>query len=86
MIPTDEKAWQKKASKYAKSEGHSFVYKEYFPKTQFEGVCYCPLHFKTVKVLDVLQLAMLAMSSWGVIFEVSIFESSSNAIYKNPRE
>eukprot|EP00944_MAST-04C_sp_MAST-4C-sp1_P015456 g15456.t1 len=60
----NEKAWIKKASKFAKNEGHSFIYKEYFPKSRFEGVCYCPLHFKTVKVLDVLQLAMLAMTSY----------------------
>jgi hypothetical protein len=56
--------WEKEAMKEAKKRGHSFVYEEYFPKTKFAAVCYCPLHYKTVKVLDILMLMMLSLTSY----------------------
>ena len=40
------------------------MYKAYFSETNFASICYCALHFKTVKVLDILYLSMIALSSY----------------------
>jgi hypothetical protein len=61
---TAAKKWEGEALKIAKKKGHAFVYKEYFCETEFASVCYCALHFKTVKVLDVLFMSMLALTSY----------------------
>lgn len=68
--PDDEKytnnrsAWEAHAKKEAKKAGHSFYHKAYFETTVFLLVLFCALHYKTVKVLDVLQLSMLALTSY----------------------
>ena len=56
--------WEKIALGAAKKRGHSFVYEEYFPLTIFASICYCSLHFKTVKALDLLYLMMLSMTTF----------------------
>ena len=70
-LPTDHRyrksgrsKWEKIAMKQANLRGHSFVYEEYFPKTVFASVCFCALHFKTVKALDILYLMMLSMTTY----------------------
>jgi hypothetical protein len=60
----DRKKWEAKAKKMAKKEGHTFYLEEFFPKTEFVTNTYCALHYKTVKVLDFLDLSCMALMNW----------------------
>jgi hypothetical protein len=58
------KKWEAKAKLKAKNAGHTFYLEEFFPKTVFVTNTYCALHYKTVKVLDFLDLSCLALMNW----------------------
>ena len=58
------KRWIEAAKKIAKKEGHAFFNSEFFPETEFVTATYCALHYKTVKVLDFLDLSCMALMNY----------------------
>jgi hypothetical protein len=60
----DLKKWTEAAKKIAKNAGHGFFNAEFFPETDFVTATYCALHYKTVKVLDFLDLSCMALMNY----------------------
>ena len=56
--------YQKAALDFARKKGHSFVYEPFFKKTRFITATFCALHYKSVKVLDFLDLSCQAFMNY----------------------